>query len=52
MGMQILALLKLPEEMKERIRHLPPGTPERVITERGLRRIAQRSGAVVRLARL
>lgn len=48
---QILALLRLPEEMKERIRHLPPGTPERLVTERGLRRLAKGFSAPPRSAR-
>lgn len=38
---QILALLKLPAELKERIRGLQPGTPERPVTERSLRAIAK-----------
>ncbi len=34
---QILALLKLAPELKEYVRALPAGTPERRVTERGLR---------------
>jgi hypothetical protein len=38
---QILALLKLAPSIVEWIRSLPPGTPERMVTERALRAITQ-----------
>ncbi|MBK7580534.1 MAG: hypothetical protein IPI67_10050 [Myxococcales bacterium] len=38
---QILALLKLDPSIKELIRGLPAGTPERLVTERSLRTVAR-----------
>jgi hypothetical protein len=38
---QILALLKLDPSIKEFIRGLPAGTPERLVTERSLRTVAR-----------
>ena len=34
---QILAMLELAPEIREYVRQLPPGTPERLVTERRLR---------------
>lgn len=40
----VLNLLRLPEEVKAKIRELPVGTPRSVMSERGLREMA-RGGA-------
>ncbi len=39
----VLALLKLHPEIQTWVRGLPPGTPERIATERALRAIARMS---------
>ena len=42
---QILALLRIAPELQAYVRSLPPGTPERRVTERGLRRLTKMTQA-------